>query len=401
MSGKYTKILATAAGILLIVYLFYHTVFTSVSSIKTETAISYTAEKTITAEGYIIRDETIITSDDASGGVLSYEIADGNRVAKGGKVAGIYKSEKDVEIKAQIAELDKQIENLSVVCNMDMSNVTDLSRIDNQLKVSLIDLLDSVEGGDYSSLSANADEYLTLLNKRLVAIGAETDFSARLASLESQRSSLESQLGTAIEVTSDSAGYFVSSVDGYEDILGTDSIETLTKEQLDGIKTQKIITANVIRKTVDSVELFIATVLSFEDSLKFTEGQSLRIRVPLQTATELPVTVEKINRDASSDETVIVFKCGYMNGELSLIRTQPLTIIVSSSEGLYVPNDARRIVDDQMGVYVKTGNTISFKPIEVIYTGNGFVICKKDGELELYDEVVVKGNDLYDGKVVN
>ena len=401
MNGKYTRILATAAGILLIIYLLYQTMFTSLSSIKTETAIAYTAEETISAQGYIIRDETLITSDDAAGGVLSYEIADGNRVSKGGKVAGIYKSERDVEIKAQIAELDNQISNLSVVCNMDMSNVTDLSRIDNQIKTGLIDLLDSVDGGDYSSLAADADEYLTLLNKRLVAIGAETDFSARLATLQSRKAELESQLGTAIDITSESAGYFVSSIDGYENVLSTDSIKTLTKEQLESIKPEDTKTENVIGKTVDSVDWYIATVLSFEDSLKFTEGQALSIRVPLQTATELPVTVEKINRDAASSETVIVFKCGYMNGELSLIRTQPLTIIVSSSEGLYVPNDARRIVDDQIGVFVKTGNAIKFKPIEVIYNGTGFVICKKDGELRLYDEVIVKGNDLYDGKIVN
>ncbi len=401
MNGKYTRILATAAGILLIIYLLYQTMFTSLSSIKTETAIAYTAEETISAQGYIIRDETLITSDDAAGGVLSYEIADGNRVSKGGKVAGIYKSERDVEIKAQIAELDNQISNLSVVCNMDMSNVTDLSRIDNQIKTGLIDLLDSVDGGDYSSLAADADEYLTLLNKRLVAIGAETDFSARLATLQSRKAELESQLGTAIDITSESAGYFVSSIDGYENVLSTDSIKTLTKEQLESIKPEDTKTENVIGKTVDSVDWYIATVLSFEDSLKFTEGQALSIRVPLQTATELPVTVEKINRDAASSETVIVFKCGYMNGELSLIRTQPLTIIVSSSEGLYVPNDARRIVDDQMGVFVKTGNAIKFKPIEVIYNGTGFVICNKEGELRLYDEVIVKGNDLYDGKIVN
>ena len=401
MNGKYTRILATAAGILLIIYLLYQTMFTSLSSIKTETAIAYTAEETISAQGYIIRDETLITSDDAAGGVLSYEIADGNRVSKGGKVAGIYKSERDVEIKAQIAELDNQISNLSVVCNMDMSNVTDLSRIDNQIKTGLIDLLDSVDGGDYSSLAADADEYLTLLNKRLVAIGAETDFSARLATLQSRKAELESQLGTAIDITSESAGYFVSSIDGYENVLSTDSIKTLTKEQLESIKPEDTKTENVIGKTVDSVDWYIATVLSFEDSLKFTEGQALSIRVPLQTATELPVTVEKINRDAASSETVIVFKCGYMNGELSLIRTQPLTIIVSSLEGLYVPNDARRIVDDQMGVFVKTGNAIKFKPIEVIYNGTGFVICNKEGELRLYDEVIVKGNDLYDGKIVN
>ena len=389
MKFNYIKILATSAGILMIVYLLYQTVFASISSIKTETAIDYTA------------DETVITCDDAVGGVLSYEIADGSRVSKGGTVAGIYNSENDVEIKAQIASLDKQIKNLSGICNMDMSNVTNLDQVDGQIDESLIELLDSVAGGDYSKLATDSDEYLTLLNKRLVAIGAETNFSARLATLQSRKAELEAQLGTAIDITSESAGYFVSSIDGYENVLGTDSVTTLTKEQLESIKPEDTKTENVIGKTVDSVDWYIATVLSLEDSLKFTEGQALRIRVPLQTATELPVTVEKINRDAASSETVIVFKCGYMNGELSLIRTQPLPIIVSSSEGLYVPNDARRIVDDQIGVFVKTGNAIKFKPIEVIYNGTGFVICKKDGELRLYDEVIVKGNDLYDGKIVN
>lgn len=141
-------------------------------------------------------------------------------------------------------------------------------------------------------------------------------------------------------------------------------------------------------------------MLSFEDSLKFTEGQSLSLRVPLQTATELPVTVYKVNRDASTGDTVVVFRCRYMNSELSLIRTQPVSIIVSRSEGLYVPNEAQCMVDDQKGVYVKTGSTINFVPIDVIYTGNGFVVCADDGKLRLYDEVVVKGNDLYDGKVI-
>ena len=236
MKFNYTKILAISAGILMIVYLLYQTVFASISSIKTETAIDYTAEEIIKTEGYIIRDETVITCDDAVGGVLSYEIADGSRVSKGGTVAGIYNSENDVEIKAQIASLDKQIKNLSGICNMDMSNVTNLDQVDGQIDESLIELLDSVAGGDYSKLATNSDEYLTLLNKRLVAIGAETDFYDRLSRLNTQKSALESRLGIAKNVVSEKAGYFVSSVDGYENVLTSDSIETLTKVDLEGIK---------------------------------------------------------------------------------------------------------------------------------------------------------------------
>lgn len=402
MNGKYTKLLATIAGIFIIVYLLYQTFFASASSVKTESVNQYVAEEIISAEGYIIRDETIITCDEAESGVLSYEIADGSRVAKGGTVAGIYKNERDVELKAQIFALDKQIDNLSGICSMDMSNVTDLDQIDGQIDNCLIELLDSVSGGDYSGLAEQSDEYLTLLNKRLVALGEVTDFSDRLSALKAQRSELESQLGTAVSITSEQAGYFVSSVDGYENVLDSNCIDTLTKEQLENIQPDLSSSVNVIGKTVDSVDWYIAAVLSFEDSLKFTEGQSLSLRVPLQTATELPVTVYKINRDASTGDTVVVFRCRYMNSELSLIRTQPVSIIVSSSEGLYVPSEALCTADGQkgVGVYVKTGNTINFAAVDVIYTGNGFVVCSYDGELRLYDEVVVKGNDLYDGKVV-
>ena len=401
MKFNYTKILATSAGILMIVYLLYQTVFASISSIKTEIAIDYTAEEIIKTEGYIIRDETVITCDDAVGGVLSYEIADGSRVSKGGTVAGIYNSENDVEIKAQIASLDKQIKNLSGICNMDMSNVTNLDQVDGQIDESLIELLDSVAGGDYSKLATDSDEYLTLLNKRLVAIGAETDFYDRLSRLNTQKSALESRLGMAKNVVSEKAGYFVSSVDGYENVLTSDSIETLTKADLEGIKPNEQTDKTIIGKTVDSVDWYIATSLSFEESLKFAEGQSLTIRVPLQKLIELPVKVHKINRDASTGQTVIVFRCRYMSGELSLIRTQPISIVLSSVDGLYVPNDALQIIDGKKGVYIKNGNTVKFIPIEVVYNGNDFVVCKKGNGLRLYDELVVKGNDLYDGKVIS
>ena len=239
------------------------------------------------------------------------------------------------------------------------------------------------------------------INKRLVAIGAETDFYDRLSRLNTQKSALESRLGTAKTVVSEKAGYFVSSVDGYENVLTSDSIETLTNADLEGIKPNEQTDKTIIGKTVDSVDWYIATSLSFEESLKFTEGQSLTIRVPLQKLIELPVKVHKINRDAATGQTVIVFRCRYMSGELSLIRTQPISIVLSSVDGLYVPNDALQIIDGKKGVYIKNGNTVKFIPIEVAYNGNDFVVCKKGNGLRLYDELVVKGNDLYDGKVIS
>ena len=62
------------------------------------------------------------------------------------------------------------------------------------------------------------------------------------------------------------------------------------------------------------------------------------------------------------------------------------------------------------GVYVLYGSEVQFKQISVIYANDDYVICDPspdpdklfNGEtISLYDKVIVKGDDLYDGKVIH
>ena len=75
---------------LYIIYLLYGANF---SVVKTETVSLSAAADSIYTNGYIVRNETLITND--TNGVVSYEY-DGNRkVAAGGIIARIYASEQD------------------------------------------------------------------------------------------------------------------------------------------------------------------------------------------------------------------------------------------------------------------------------------------------------------------
>ena len=63
------------------------------------------------------------------------------------------------------------------------------------------------------------------------------------------------------------------------------------------------------------------------------------------------------------------------------------------------------MVNGATGVYVMQGSTVKFKPVNILYTGDNYVICEKNetgdtGKLRLYDEVIEKGKDLYDGKFI-
>ena len=70
------------------------------------------------------------------------------------------------------------------------------------------------------------------------------------------------------------------------------------------------------------------------------------------------------------------------------------------------------------GVYVLSGKRVVFKPIKILYHADNHVMAtaaiyyKSNGEideektpdlpvLEAYDRVIVKGKNLYDGKVIN
>ena len=57
------------------------------------------------------------------------------------------------------------------------------------------------------------------------------------------------------------------------------------------------------------------------------------------------------------------------------------------------------------GVYVVNGMQINFVPVEMLYSNDEFIICKKQIEtgdtVKLYDQVVVKGKKLYDGKIIS
>ena len=60
--------------------------------------------------------------------------------------------------------------------------------------------------------------------------------------------------------------------------------------------------------------------------------------------------------------------------------------------------------DGVTGVYVLSGINAVFKPIEILYSDSNYVICKNDVQsssgIRMYDEVILGGSDLYDGKTV-
>ena len=115
-----------------------------------------------------------------------------------------------------------------------------------------------------------------------------------------------------------------------------------------------------------------------------------------------------------------------MNEALADIRQEPIEIGLGTYKGLRVSKKA--IHDDYIekisydnngnqsvekkkvqGVYVLYGSEVQFKEISIIYSGNDYVLCDEspdsdilfNGEtVSMYDQIILEGDDLYDGKVI-
>ena len=74
-------------------------------------------------------------------------------------------------------------------------------------------------------------------------------------------------------------------------------------------------------------------------------------------------------------------------------------------KGLRISQKALRILDGEKGVYVKSGYSVKFKKVDILYTGLDYYLCQiqygSSDQLSLFDEVIVEGTDLYDGKPID
>lgn len=399
---KGTSVLRFTILILAVIFIIHQLVSSVYKPIVTETAVYHTATDGFKITGLIIRNETEVKS--STGGVMHFTAGDGSRVAKGGVIANIYESESASITVTEIAATQKKISDIEDILSYNDVEAANLDIINARVKNAIGNVIVSTSTGDFSDTEYMADELLSAINRKQAALGTAADFSAQLESLNARLSTLSANLPTAKgKIIAESSGYFVSKTDGYEKLLTTTDLSVITPEFLADISPEKP-ASDVIGKIVSDYEWYIAAEMDVSNSLKYKEGESLNIATSVKSSPQLKCTVSKINVSENSKRAVVVFACNEMNNELATMRSGPMTVVKAEYSGLKLPRKALRVVDSVRGVYVVSGMQINFVPVNIIYSTDDYIICEKQPDdskvLRLYDSVVVKGRNLYDGKII-
>ena len=399
---KSSKVFKVVLGMIVAIFIINQLVSSLYMPIKTENAVFFTANDGFKITGHIIRNETYVTAK--TNGVLHFVTEDGSRVAKDGVIANIYSSANASITVSEIDVLKSQIADIEDILSYNDIEAANLELINAKISTSLGDFIFEGASGNFNNAENLSKELLAANNRKQAALGVATGLTERLETLKSQLAKLENSLPSVKgSITATQSGYFVSKTDGYERVFPNDDLSQITPEFLSSVEP-KGKGANVIGKIVSDYEWYIATVLPLNDSLKYKEDQELKLVTTIKSSPTLSVTVKQINISEETENAVIIFACNDMNSELATIRTASMTVVDKEYSGLRVPKKALRVVDSQKGVYVQTGMQINFVPVRIVYRQDDYIICEKKNEngnfLKLYDKVVVKGKNLYDGKIV-
>lgn len=388
--------------LLALTFITHQLVSTFYKPISTESAYFYTANNGFDITGIVIRNEMLVKS--SKDGILHFMIEDGNRVSKNGVIANIYKNENASITVSQIDNIKAKINNIEAIVSQNNIEAANLDVANLNVNNALNELILSSSNGNFLDFNAQCEELLSALNRRQAVLGDTSDFEKQLKTLKSQLSDLENSLSNPIgKIKATQSGYFISKTDGYETAFNIKDLSTITPDFLQNLE-KKETPENVVGKIVSDYEWYVAAAVSLEQSLSFKEGDSLTLKTTVKSSPVLPVTVKKINLSKNGTDAVIVFSCNNMNSELASMRSGAMTVVKAEYSGLRVSKKALRVVDSVRGVYVVSGMQIKFVPVEIVHTNDNFILCKKsddDDSLRLYDQVVVKGKNLYDGKIIS
>ena len=411
-----TKLLLAAVTLGVLAYFSIQAVRYFGDPLTTTIAYQYQVEMSTVLSGYVVRDEAILTDD--TSGLLQLQRAEGERISDGGVVALVYADQATLDRQKEIQSLHTQIEQLQYAEEAALGAEVSL-RLDAQILQSLLDYRASITANRLDKAEEYETNLRSLVLKRDYTYTGTEDLSGQISDLQTQIKSLRAQAASSVRrITAPFSGIYSAVVDGYETVLTPEGLETLTPSALSAIKPDEAAASNQVGKLIEGDAWYYAATVSTEQAAELEEAGTLTLRFSKGVERDLEVTVYAVGPEENG-KAVVVFKGTKNLPQLTLLREQSAQIIRETASGIRIPQEALRAanitVDEEgnrteqeaLGVYCVVGMEARFKPVEVVYRGESFVLVRSTAEsnqeklrLRPGDEVIISANDLYDGKVV-
>lgn len=400
--GKiYTKVILGLLLAAVAAYMGFALLRTLETPLSTVRAIEYEAGTTCRVTGYIVRDETVLTSPYS---ITVLTRREGERAGVGQAVATGYQSADAQARQWEIEAMEAELSQLQYAWSSDL-DVENTAALDQELTSLFTEAAQAAVRRDLAAVEALGPRIKGLLLRRdasperLESLGAEID------SLETELAALRGGNGAGVRtVTAPESGYFSSGADGYEQVLTPARLETLTLSELHSIAPAAL-PQGACGRLIRSGDWYFACAVPAGLAADLEAGDTVSASIPHGASSTMELRVVRIGGEEENGERLLILSSADYIQDVTLLRQHTAELVFHSYSGLRVPKTAL-VMDEQNrpSVYILEGERSKSKAVSILYdNGESYVVAlDKSSTSNLWpgDEIILNPRNLYDGKVV-
>lgn len=367
--------------------------------VNTTLVVAGQAEDTIALNGWLLRDEEVLP---AQNGTLSRVRQEGERVGVGQVLARVYANDGALQTVSQIETLELQLQQLQFALTSYLNPDAAL-KLDTSITGDILTLRQALAGGDYTAAEGDIAPLKAAVLKRDHSYASQEEIQTEIKSVEGQIKSLEASL-SGTTVTARASGTYSAVCDGYETVLTKAFLEEVTPGKLARLRPVDE-QSNMGKLIYGDTWYYVVTLPEEQASYLKSQGA---VTLRFAKGFDQNIRMQVVSVSAPEDgQAAVTLSCRKYLAQTTLLRHQAADVILRTYEGLRVPSNALRVSEEGVtGVYCVDGSTAAFRPVTVLYQGQGYALVQpaegaSDTQtLRVGDEVIATAGALSDGKVI-
>lgn len=399
--GKiYTKLILGLLLAAVTAYMGFALLRTLEAPLSTVRAIEYEAGTTCRVTGYVVRDESVLTSPYS---ITVLTRREGERVGAGQPVATGYQSADAQARQHEIESLEAGLAQLQYA-RSDDPDLDNTAALDQSLVELFSEAAQDTARRDLTAVAALGPHIKGLLLRRDASPEQLEALDAQTGALETELAALRSGSGAGVRtVTAPEPGCFSAGADGYEQVLTPERLSSLTLSELRTL-TPAALPDGACGRLVRSGGWYFVCAVPSGLVAELEPGDTVTAGFSHGSSGVMDLTITRIGDEENGERLLVLSSERYLQ-DVTLLRQHTTELVFHSYAGLRVPKTALVMdSEDRPSVYVLEGGRSKSKAVSILYdNGESYVVAldKSDtGNLWPGDEIILNPRNLYDGKVV-
>lgn len=411
LSSSQRQSLAIALILLLIIVYIASQCYSVMNvRLQTQTALLSTVYEEVEATALVVRDEHIVSSQ--SGSVNVPSVSNGEKVKNGGELAKVFGSTENAAAYADYLELEQELAYYAQMESQAVGQVTDVESLDADILQNVNYYIRANAAMDFQQSRDFSSQLNDKFTRRQMLIGQDIDFASIVTEITSQMDAININSCKPVGyISADASGIFSDYTDGLEQAYDYKSIEAadadgaLTPEVLEQyLETAKAaVPTDDMGKLITSFDWYMCATVDRDDIVRLKNGAKVDVAIKGTDKVIKCKIVSGAETELSADKTVLVLKSSEVDSDIAAMRVADIQIRTQEYSGIKVSPNAVHIKDGEKGVYALVSSVVEWRKADVLYTGKDFVVLsystEESGGIKLYDEIIIKGKELHDGKV--